>query len=523
MTTKIELLQEAEKRGILPPNKVALLREAEKRGLGTLQEPSITQQPTTQPEEASFSQKAGQSLSGIARGTVSGLERFGLGVFQTAADLGAEFSGAKKVLGMIRPDLAQEIESFTPEDISEALGRRVTEKKQAAEKEGTAFKVSEAIGQTAPLLGVGGVSLPAIATTGAIASATSPLEEGGLEERGVEAIKGGVISLATGGALKTFGSGLEKLGKVGKGLVNKFDERLFAGEVDKPITSAMLKSRSSKLFKEAEDKGALLKESVSDKFLKGAEKELIEESRIGKKLLADSTTSKTLTKLTNSIKGERFDLPGIQSTDRFLASKILDETTIRGTLTDEGRKLLKVQGNLRNLVNKVKVEDIQGGKAGLEALKKANKLWSKSLKLGEIEAIIEKARFVDNPSQSIRAGFRALATNPKRLKGFSKEEVKLIKQAAKSGVVTDALKTLGGRLIPIGAVVAGKGPAQVAGAQVAATSSRELAKLAQAKKAQKVIEEISRSAVGKTRALPTRGKRIADVLTKGAALTTTNF
>jgi hypothetical protein len=482
-------------------------------------------QPTAQPEEPSITQRAGRAVSGAARGAVSGLERFGLGAFQTAADLGVEFSGAKRVLGMIRPDLAQEIESFTPEDISEALGRRVAEKKRAAEKEGTAFKVTEAIGQTLPILGVGGVSLPAIGATGAAASAISPLEEGGLQNRGIEAIKGGAISLATAGALKTFGSGLEKLGKAGKGLVNKFDERLFAGEVDKPLTSAMLKSRASKAFKEAEEKGAVLKESVSDKFLKAAEKELTEESRIGKKLLADSTTSKTLTKLKDSITGERFDLPGIQSTDRFLASKILDETTIRGTLTDEGRRLLKVQNKLRDLVNKAKAEDIQGGKAGLEALKKGNKLWSKSLKLGEIEAIIEKAksRFVDNPSQSIRAGFRALATNPKRLKGFSKEEVKLIKEAAKTGIVTDALKTLGGRLIPIGAVVAGKGPAQVAGAQVAAVSSRELAKLAQAKKAQKVIEEISRSAVGGARVLQSRPKRIADILTKGTALTTTNF
>lgn len=517
MATKLELLQEAEKRGILPPNKVALLREAEKRGLG--QKPSIDPQP----EEVSLTQKAGQAVSGAARGAVSGLERFGLGVFQTAADLGAEFSGAKKVLGMIRPDLAEEIESFTPEDISEALGRRVTEKKQAAEKEGTAFKVTEAIGQVAPLLGVGGVSLPSIAAVGATSSAIAPLEEGGLQERGVEAIKGGAISLATGGALKTFGSGLEKLGKAGKGLVNKLDERLFAGEVDKPLTSAMLKSRSSKLFKEAEEKGGVFNKSVNESFLKNARKELIEESDIGKGLFEDSTTAKVLAKLETHVKGGKLDLPGIQSIDRFLASKILNETTIRGTVTDEGLKLLKVQNNLRNLVDKANPENVIGGKAGLEALKKAKKLWSKSLKLNEIEAIIEKAKFVDNPSQSIRAGFRALATNPKRLKGFSKEEVKLIKQAAKSGIVTDALKTIGGRLIPIGAVVAGKGPAQIAGAQVAAASSRELAKVAQAQKAQKVIEEISRSAVGGTRALPSKSKRIADVLTKGAALTTTNF
>jgi len=90
----------------------------------------------------------------------------------------------------------------------------------------------------------------------------------------------------------------------------------------------------------------------------------------------------------------------------------------------------------------------------------------------------------------IKTGFRTLANNPKRLRGFSKKEQALIKKAATSGMMTDALRVMGSRLIPIGATLSGKGFGTMAATQLGTGLSREAATRSQQLKALKVIDEI---------------------------------
>lgn len=500
MANKLELLQEANRRGILPPDKVAILEELQRRG--------VTQQPAQ--KEMGAVEKLGRFGTGYSPlPSKEKLAKFGEAVLELGPAFGELFVGG----------VQRGAELLGQEDFSRRLGEQVAKEREGLTTAQKAGRVAGKVLATAPI-GFGGGAL-GLARGGAAVAALEPTEEGTAEAAVKQTLTGAATSLATGGALQLLGKGASKLGK---GVVSKIDETLFSGQAEKPITSSMLKSRASTLFKEADKKGGELNTQFKEKFIKKAAKDLSEDSEIGQILARDSTTAKVLDEL-QIIKDKKFDLKGIQSVDRYLSSKILKETTPRGTLTDDGRRLLSVQEGLRKALDVVNEKDVVGGKAGFEALKKAKKLWLKSIKLSEVESILERAKYVDNPATTIKAGFRALATNPKRLKGFSTEEVKLIKDAAKTGVVTDALKTLGSRLVPIGSLVAGRGVGGVIASDVAARSSRELAKLSQAKKAEKVIEEISRSALGKAKTTPksSRANIIAELLGRGAASTVSGF
>jgi len=110
-----------------------------------------------------------EAPSDLKRGAAKGLEEVGLGIYQTAADFGVDFSGAKAILSKIRPDLKNEIESLTPQDISSILGEKAAQDSKATEQEGLAYKTGRFIGKVAPFVGVGGGSITGMAVGGGLA------------------------------------------------------------------------------------------------------------------------------------------------------------------------------------------------------------------------------------------------------------------------------------------------------------------------------------------------------------------
>jgi len=140
------------------------------------------------------------------RGIYSGTEDVGTGIYQAAADSGVKFEGAKKVLSMIRPDLRNEIQSMTSEDISQVLADKFKQKNIAAQDESLPYKAARAVTQVAPLapiaIGSGVPGLVASGTIGGLVSgALSPQEQAGLENRATEALKGGATGGVVGGGL----------------------------------------------------------------------------------------------------------------------------------------------------------------------------------------------------------------------------------------------------------------------------------------------------------------------------------
>lgn len=168
---------------------------------------------------------------------------------------------------------------------------------------------------------------------------------------------------------------------------------------------------------------------------------------------------------------------------------------------DDARNLANVKKQIANHENELKnlqkqyssvaESDLITGREGFNSLKEARKLWSQAAKLRDIEKIITRAEMSDNPATAIKTGFRTLYNNPARMRGFTADEKKLIKSAAESGIITDSLRTMGSRLIPIGSAISGGGLTGTVAAQAATMASRGAAAKIQLMKAQKIADAIA--------------------------------
>lgn len=359
--------------------------------------------------------------------------------------------------------------------------------------------------------------LGALKTGGRVAAtkpgmaATNFLKTGSLP---VKAIKAAPIGFATSAISGAGAADSDKIGEealdTGKTGAVISAALPFAGAainkaISKPVqtTSDDIKKIASQAYKVAEDKGALWAPTFTDKFLAKAD-EIIPQTQAGKILAGDSPTTKIVEKL-QGIKGRGLDLRSAQEIDEFLGDAI-DSLSENGIVTKQGKKVLELQTHLRNLMDDAPDSDILGGKEGVFALKEGRKLWSQAAKLRDVEKIITRAEMTDNPATAIKTGFRNLYLNDARMRGFNKAEKKMIKNAAESGIITDALRSMGSRLIPIVAAGSGGGLPATLAAQVGTMASRGAATKLQLNKATKLANAVAnRNAVRVPRpALPGR-------------------
>ena len=131
MPSQIELLLEAEQRGILPENKVAMLAEARKRGLiegGKTQDEQPTAQPTAQPTEGILS-RAAKNLPGSAMQFAKDVTAPIHSPVQTAKGIGAVVEGTvqKSIKDRWRAH-GFKIDKDASEHASEALANFVTDR-----------------------------------------------------------------------------------------------------------------------------------------------------------------------------------------------------------------------------------------------------------------------------------------------------------------------------------------------------------------------------------------------------------
>lgn len=148
------------------------------------------------------------------------------------------------------------------------------------------------------------------------------------------------------------------------------------------------------------------------------------------------------------------------------------------------------------------VEGIGGGSA---ALKEARAVWAQLRRMETIDDAISRASLTDNFAAGLRAQFKALLRNPRRLRGFTDAQIKAIRDVAKGGPLTNSLRALGNLLAPTGISgaaltggafmsgagfgslaipVAGSGISRMAGAMTEAAANRALRAAGQSPDAQ---------------------------------------
>jgi len=287
-----------------------------------------------------------------------------------------------------------------------------------------------------------------VTKAGALGAASGAVYGAGSADVGEEfsgAKKGAATGAVLSAAMPIAGAAISKLNT--KTIIPNSDEIRAAG---------------SKAFQLAEEKGGALNEAVANKFYNkvlNARPQTVE----GRIFAGESPIYKIIDQI-DTLKNRPMSLRAAQEIDEALGEMAYSTMDNFGKISKEGKRFLDLQGELRNIIEQADESMVYGGKEGFNAIKEARKYWSTSLRMREIEKIIEKAQSREQPVTALKNGFAALLRRGDKLKGYSPKEVAAIQKAAKTGIITDVIKLAGSGLVPIGSAVAGSAGGMVGGA-----------------------------------------------------------
>lgn len=415
--------------------------------------------------------QVGQSLSDIGQG----IGRGGLQLATGATQLGSDVLQAAGVPipQKFTQALEQQAANLKPTDqtsVANQIGALVPELALIGTGVGTATKLGQAVGLGAKTAGIAAVPT-AGATTGAIAGALQPTAPG--ESRAANAATYAATGAIAGPAAQGIAKGVQRfLGPKAAQVI---------------VDSEAMKQKAGQLYAEAEQRGGVLLPTFTNKFLNDAA-QFSQQTKAGK-LTSGQDEISSLLQRWEGLRDQPISLQAAKEMDEGL-SDIIEKFYKDGKLTGEGKRILDVQQAFRQSIADVKPSEIAGGKEGFMALRDARKAWQQAMKISDIERILARAEFMDQPATAIRNGFRSILTNPKKVRGYSTEEIKLMRRAAQSSVPLETLRTISSRLLGIGTAVTGNLGAVVS-AQVAGQAARGVSEAVRVNRAQKVIQEIA--------------------------------
>lgn len=321
-------------------------------------------------------------------------------------------------------------------------------------------------------------------------------------------------------------SGLEKVPSIDNAL----------GKTVRPTVQDLAKA-SQKNYARVAESGEVLSPGFTNSILDHAQGFGIKDE-MAAKIAGESPLSKITSDL-QEFRDQPMTLERAAAVDQALTDRLEDNafTDKNGVLNTYGRQLLDIKHNLRDgLLNAVENGHLQispeakmlGHGDGAKNYMAAVKDWAAKSQISEIQRIVDRASYMDNPATALKTGFRNIAVNPGRLSKFSPEVQKAIKHAARDGDLANILRTeLGSRLIstmtgaaagsvggPVGAMVgAGIGAA-------ASRTARNAAESMQMGRVNKVMDAIAGQSSIPTRTIPrselmrTRQQKLAQEMLK---------
>lgn len=255
-----------------------------------------------------------------------------------------------------------------------------------------------------------------------------------------------------GKATTAAGKGLKETANVFKSKVDGIIK-----QADK-IDSTAMKTLSQGAYKQAAALGGEFSPKVTDDIIEYGSKELTSLDPVAKKFAAPIKERlgmdyvDDVLKSFDGIKGQNVNLNAYNQIDEmmtgFLQHKDLSDDF--GNLNAAGQKIKSLQEKLRNRVLDASSDDIVGGTEGFEALSKARQLWSKQLKMRDLEEMIGRSLNTKQPNYALKKNFGTLLnkieTRGKTGFKYSKEEIDIIRKIAKSGKIDEMLSLFGSRL-----------------------------------------------------------------------------
>lgn len=305
-------------------------------------------------------------------------------------------------------------------------------------------------------------------------------------------IPAAVASEAAGQA--TAGTDWEVPARIAGGLVGGAGANRVRDAINKPATpsASQVRAAASEKYKLADEQGGVILPDETNTWLDKSKSILPKSDRV-RATIGETPSSKLVDGLESNFRGNPMTLREAQDLDSAIGDMMAKEVDLKtGVLTSEGKRLQEIQQHLRDTVE-------GAGTTGTDALAQGRQLWAAQARMNDVERIMARAEMTDNPVTAIKTGFRTMASNPARLRGFTAEEVKAINHAAKTGLLTGTLRTLGSRLMSgvTGATAgaAGGGPLGAVGGFIAGEAAafplRKMADALQNKRANSVLEKIA--------------------------------
>lgn len=456
---------------------------AEKTLAGNQQAQQPTSAENAQVEDISPLESAfAGTVEGLSFGTSDEIKAgikapFIYGVSKLAEKLGYDAKGmANMTLGEI----------YAKEQAEEQA--KIDQARQANPKSFLAGEIGGSIGTgiagAATKLGAKALStLPRQMATGSAASAGYGITTGTPGERTENVAQ----DAAMGAALPVLGSAVTGAGKkIIQSLPFK-ELKKATNKIDK-IDSEQLKEVASRAYKTADEQGGVLSASARNKMLdKINNSKIIRQDKEGLFESGKDEIEKYVENINKSY-GKDFNFSAALAKDQQITDAINTGDNYKNSIGNRYREIQKI---LRETIEDAKPSDLVGKSDGFQTYKEARKLWSRSMKLKQIEKIVETAEAATgDKATSLKSQFRTLLNNDKKLRGFTDKEKAIMKKIAKTGGITDIARILGNRMVGAGGGFATGGLPGMAIGIGTTQAARKVGEKLQMSKVDQLIDQI---------------------------------
>jgi hypothetical protein len=282
------------------------------------------------------------------------------------------------------------------------------------------------------------------------------------------------------------------------------------------ISPEALREAGGKMIGSASKSGAIIKQEAAAGFIDDITQKIKPKSQWAKAAVVRDQADDIIDSLA-ALKGQPMGLDDAMELESTLGKLAYSpKNYVMGKFTPEGLKLKKIQESLADMVDNAADSGLlDGDPTAVANWREGQKYWAASVRAREIENIIENAQNFDQPASSIRVGMRNILKNKSKFNKYTKDQQLLIKDAAKTGIVTDLARIGASGLGPIAAGAMGGfagfaaggpigsaiGTAAAGGASFAGReASKAIATSRQMAKAQKAYRSVAAESVG----LPTK-------------------
>jgi hypothetical protein len=451
MPSKMELLLEAERRGLLPPEKLAALNEARGRGLVPGAAPAAPAEAVTpiaapaeveltaQPAQQSFSERMGVNLEergeqakDILAAMISGEQSIPesalQGVFGVGGGIASDIIGEGLTSGM------RGLSAITPDFIEDPVSR------------GGAYALKQ-IGSI-PSFGGGTIGEGATSALRSIGSGIGEFqEEHPRAARNLAALGHGVEMVPVGKGLAMAGKAAAPTVKAGAKSAKEIIAKI--PRPTKAMSASQIKDNASLFYKQADEIGGAIDAPKINKLFKDIKDDILPKDKIdldAAKVEPFYKELDSLDKLYN--KDQPLTLTNLTNMDQKLSSSI-ERMAKEGTRNDQ-RLLQKAQTKLRELM------DEQPGDA-FKLYNEGRKRYAQSKRVEIVENAMRRSESMQQPSSALARKLNTLKDDiiEGKQRGFTDAELKLIEKAGKTGLVQGGLRGAGSRLVGGAALTSG--------------------------------------------------------------------